>query len=144
MVSATHSGSRYRSLGWPPNKSGEPSDKWFAGKATCILIGNIGRLIGSIAAFPDARPDDAVLEIGIFTANGAWQWSKTLARTAVGKADTSPFVATARGTKFDIRFAKAIPYELDGGDRKKSKRLKIKIQPAAITFCVPNPAHTDQ
>jgi diacylglycerol kinase (ATP) len=112
-------------------------DKWFAGKATCVLVGNVGKLMGNIAAFPDAEPDDGLLEIGIVTAKGRWQWSKTLARTAAGKAATSPFVETARGTKFDVRFAKAIPYELDGGDRKATKRLKIRIQPAAITVCVP-------
>jgi diacylglycerol kinase (ATP) len=110
---------------------------WFAGKASCVLIGNVGKLMGGIAAFPDAEPDDGILEIGVVTAKGRWEWSKTLARTAAGKAATSPFVQTARGTKFDIRFTKTIPYELDGGDRKKTKRLKIKIRPAAITVCVP-------
>jgi diacylglycerol kinase (ATP) len=112
-------------------------EKWFTGKSSCILVGNVGKLMGNIAAFPDAQPDDGILEIGIVTAKGRWQWSKTLAKTAAGKASTSPFVETARGTKVDVRFAKAIPYELDGGDRKKTKRLRIKIRPAAITVCVP-------
>jgi hypothetical protein len=31
----------------------------------------------------------------------------------------------------------ATPYELDGGARKKAKRLKIRVEPAAITVCVP-------
>jgi len=114
--------------------------KWFTGKASCVLVANIGKLMGSIAAFPDAQPDDGLLEIGIVTAKGRWQWSKTLARTAAGKAADSPFVETGRGTKFDIRFAKAVPYELDGGDRKKVKRLKITIRPKAITVCLPSPA----
>jgi YegS/Rv2252/BmrU family lipid kinase len=112
-------------------------DKWFAGKASCVLVGNVGKLMGNIAAFPGAQPDDGILEIGIVTAKGRWQWSKTLALTAAGKASTSPFVETARGTRLDVRFAKAIPYELDGGDRKKTKRLKIKVRPAAITVCIP-------
>jgi diacylglycerol kinase (ATP) len=112
-------------------------DKWFAGKASCVLVGNVGKIMGNVAAFPTAEPDDGILEIGIVTAEGRWQWSKTLARTAAGKAPTSPFVETARGRKFDVRFAKAIPYELDGGDRKKTRRLKIKVRPAAITVCVP-------
>jgi len=111
--------------------------KWFAGKTSCVLVGNVGKIMGNVAAFPDASADDGLLEIGIVTAKGRWQWSRTLARTAVGSAAASPFVETARGRKFDIRFAKAIPYELDGGDRKKTKRLRIKVCPHALTVCVP-------
>jgi diacylglycerol kinase (ATP) len=112
-------------------------DKWFTGKASCVLVGNVGKLMGNIAAFPDARPDDGVLEIGVVTAEGRWQWTRTLARTATGNAPASPFVETSRGRKFDVRFSKAIRYELDGGDRPKTKRLKISVRPLGITVCVP-------
>jgi diacylglycerol kinase (ATP) len=112
--------------------------QWFAGKASCVLVGNVGKIMGNIAAFPDASADDGLLEIGIVTAKGRWQWSRTLARTAVGDATASPFVESARGRKFDIRFNKSIRYELDGGDRKKTKRLRIKVCPGALTVCVPS------
>jgi diacylglycerol kinase (ATP) len=112
-------------------------DKWFDGKSSCVLVANVGKVMGDIAAFPDAQPDDGLLEIGVVTAKGLWQWSRTLASTASGKAETSPFVETARGRKFDVRFSEPIPYELDGGDRKKTRRLKIKVRPAAVTVCVP-------
>ena len=111
--------------------------KWFNGKASCVLVGNVGKIMGNIAAFPDARPDDGILEVGVVTAQSRWQWSRTLARTAAGNAPSSPFVETARGKKIDVRFGKAIPYELDGGARKSTKRLKIKVRPDAITVCVP-------
>jgi diacylglycerol kinase (ATP) len=112
-------------------------DKWFDGKASCVLVGNVGRVLGNIAAFPDARPDDGLLEIGVVTAKGLWQWSRTLARTAAGDAPSSPFVETARGRKFDVRFSKPLPYELDGGARKKARRLRIRIRPESLTVCVP-------
>ena len=112
-------------------------DKWFDGKASCVLVGNVGRVLGNIAAFPDARPDDGLLEIGVVTAKGLWQWSRTLARTAAGDAPSSPFVETARGRKFDVRFSKPLPYELDGGDRKKVQRLRIKVRAESLTVCVP-------
>jgi diacylglycerol kinase (ATP) len=114
--------------------------KWFTGKTSCVLVGNVGTLMGALTAFPNAEPDDGVLEIGIVTAAGASQWLRTLARTAVGKADKSPFVRTTRGTKFDIRFAEKTAYELDGGDRKPKARLRVKVHPNAITVCVPEHA----
>jgi diacylglycerol kinase (ATP) len=112
-------------------------DKWFNGQASCVLFGNVGKVFGNVTAFPDARPDDGLLEIGIVTAKGRWQWSKTLARTVSGNAPASPFVETARGRKFDVRFSKPVPYELDGGDRKETRRLRVKVRPEAVTVCVP-------
>jgi diacylglycerol kinase (ATP) len=114
--------------------------KWFDGKASCVLVGNVGKLIADVAAFPGAEPDDGQLEIGVVTAQGAWQWSRALARTVVGKAERSPFVRVTRGKKFDVRFSKKTTYELDGGDRKPVTRLRIKVEPAAITVCVPVPS----
>jgi diacylglycerol kinase (ATP) len=115
-------------------------EKWFEGKTSCVLVGNVGKIMGDVAAFPEAEPDDGHLEIGVVTAQGALQWSRTLARTVTGKAEHSPFVNVTRGKKFDVRFARKTAYELDGGDRKPTARLKIKIQPAAITVCLPVPS----
>jgi len=32
---------------------------WYKGKASCILLGNVGKLFGGVEAFEDARPDAA-------------------------------------------------------------------------------------
>lgn len=110
---------------------------WFKGKASCLLVGNVGNVIGGISAFPDASPDDGRLNIGVVTASGALDWLRTLGRSAVGDVEGSPFVETTAGEVFDVRLGKALPYELDGGVRKKTKRLKCKVEPGAITVCVP-------
>jgi diacylglycerol kinase (ATP) len=110
---------------------------WFKGKASCLLIGNVGDVIGGISVFPDAQPDDGRLNIGVVTASGALDWVRTLGRSAIGDASASPFVETTTGRTFEIRLDKALPYELDGGARKKTKRLKGKVEPGAITVCVP-------
>jgi YegS/Rv2252/BmrU family lipid kinase len=112
-------------------------DKWFAGDASCVLVANVGRVLDKVSAFPDARPDDGLLDIGVVTAKGAWQWTRTLVRTAAGEPSSSPFVQTARGRAFDVRFAEPLPFELDGGDRKKTRRLKVKVHHQALTVCVP-------
>jgi hypothetical protein len=36
-----------------------------------------------------------------------------------------------------VSFDKATAYELDGGVRKATKKLRIKVRPASITICVP-------
>ena len=59
---------------------------WYKGKATCILLGNVGELFAGVEAFEDARPDDGMLELGVVNAEGLVQWTRTLARTAIGTA----------------------------------------------------------
>jgi YegS/Rv2252/BmrU family lipid kinase len=111
--------------------------RWFKGRASCVLIGNFGTLIGGIRAFPHARPDDGRLEVGVVRAANRREWARVLARTAVGKGETSPFVETTSGAKVRIGLDRVMPYEVDGGDRPRTADLKVKVVPAAVTVCVP-------
>jgi diacylglycerol kinase family enzyme len=110
---------------------------WFDGRATCVLAGNMGDVFGGISAFPDARPDDGRLDVAVCTANSLLDWARTITKTATGDPAKSPFVETTTAERIDVRLKKKAPYELDGGDRPKTKRLKIRVKPAAITVCVP-------
>ena len=95
-----------------------------------MLVGNVGTILGGIEAFEHARPDDGRLELGVVTAEGLLQWTRALGRTALGHAEKSPFVHTTSAKRIDVRMDEATPYELDGGDRKKTKRLEIRVEPA--------------
>lgn len=112
---------------------------WYKGKASCILLGNVGELFGGVEAFEDARPDDGKLELGVVTAEGPLQWGRMLARTAVGTASKSPFAQSTKAAAVKIKLNRKVLYELDGGDRSKAKTFKIKVEPRAITVCVPDP-----
>jgi diacylglycerol kinase family enzyme len=113
--------------------------RWFEGRAGCVLIGNVSKVIGGMEAFDDASPEDGRLELGVVTAKGAVQWLRALARTAVSSADRSPFVRTTKARTIRVRLDRKVPYELDGGDRKAKKQLKVDVRPAAVTICVPDP-----
>jgi len=113
---------------------------WYKGKASCILLGNMGRLFGGVEAFEDARPDDGKLEVGVVTAEGLVEWGRMLGRAAVGKASKSPFAQTTKAHSVKVKLNRKILYELDGGDRTKVKTFKAKVEPAAITVCVPGDA----
>jgi diacylglycerol kinase family enzyme len=113
---------------------------WYKGKASCILLGNMGRLFGGVEAFEDARPDDGKLEVGVVTAEGLVEWGRMLGRAAVGKASKSPFAQTTKAHSVKVKLNRKILYELDGGDRTKVKTFKAKVEPAAITVCVPGNA----
>lgn len=111
--------------------------RFFNGKVTCILIGNLSHIMANIEVFDDSQPDDGILEVGIVNAKSVTQWARTLGRVAAGRADKSPFVVTTRGKKITIRFDHPTAYELDGGSRKPVKKLRIRVDPLSATVCVP-------
>ncbi|TDB72052.1 diacylglycerol kinase family protein [Micromonospora sp. KC723] len=111
---------------------------WFDGEASCVLFGNVGTITGGVPAFDDARPDDGALEIGVSTASGAVDWARTLGRMATGRSEDSPFVRITRGRRVKVRFAEPKTYELDGGARGRTRRLRVKVVPGALTVCCPD------
>ena len=112
-------------------------ERFFQGPVSCVLAGNVGRVLGGIEAFPQARPDDGLLELGVVTAKNPGDWARTFSRLTLGQAERSPFVEVTRGTKVRVRFDRKIPYELDGGARPARRELRIKARPGSITICVP-------
>lgn len=113
---------------------------WFTGKASCVLIGNIGTLTGGLEVFPDASPSDGILELGVVTAKNWWQWVRVFSKVARGRTAAAPLIETTRGRKIVVKLRRKRRYELDGGTRPRTKRLKIRIEADAITLCVPVPS----
>ncbi len=97
----------------------------------------MGDVIAGISAFPDARPDDGVLDIGVITADSALDWLRTLTRSVVSDPAKSPFIQMTTGTSFDIRMKEPLLYEIDGSERGTTRHIKTKVKPGAITVCVP-------
>jgi len=110
---------------------------WFAGSLTCVLVGNMGQLIGGLAAFPDAQPDDGLLNVGVVTADSILDWARTVGFAAVGRPASSPFVQTTTGTSIDVELEDELPFEVDGGARRETAYLRVRLLPAAIEVCVP-------
>ena len=111
--------------------------EWYSGRASCILLGNVGSLFAGVTVFPDAAPDDGALELGIVTAESVTAWTRTIARAAVGDAQDSPFVRVTKARSVKVKLDRKVLYELDGGDRTKVKTIKAKVVPGAINVCVP-------
>jgi YegS/Rv2252/BmrU family lipid kinase len=112
-------------------------DLWYDDKASCILLGNVGSLFAGVDVFENAHPDDGVLELGVSNAEGLGDWARTMARTVVGAAETSPFVQATKAKKVVVELSRKVPYELDGGERGATKRIKAKVEPRALMVRVP-------
>ncbi|HWS35134.1 MAG TPA: YegS/Rv2252/BmrU family lipid kinase [Actinoplanes sp.] len=110
---------------------------WFDDEASCVLIGNVGTIHAGIQAFDDASPTDGWLDVGVATAHNALQWARTLGTMAVTRSDNSPFVRTTRARRIDVTLESKMEYELDGGDRAKTRSFTAEVVPEAVRICVP-------
>jgi YegS/Rv2252/BmrU family lipid kinase len=111
--------------------------RFFKGRMSCVLVGNVGKVLGGVEAFSGAQPDDGLLELGVVTAKNPVEWARALGRIALGNAEESPFVEVTRGRKFRIRFDRRVACELDGGSRPAVGKMRIKVHPSSIKICVP-------
>ncbi len=112
--------------------------RWFKGDATCVLLGNVGTILGGAHVFTDASPDDGWLDVGVTTAEGPVQWARVFGRVSTGHADESPFVQTTRAKRISIKVGEPLAYEVDGGARPETRRIKARVVSDAITVCVPD------
>jgi diacylglycerol kinase (ATP) len=110
---------------------------WYSGPASCILAGNVGALFGGVHVFADAEPDDGLIELAVVTAEGMAQWARTAARTLTGNPEQSPFFRMTKARKVKVKLNRKVLYEMDGGARTKVKAYRLKVEPGAVTVCVP-------
>ena len=117
---------------------------WFEGPTSCVLVGNVGTVIGGLKLFELASPTDGRLDVGVINAEGAFQWLRVLGRlVARAEIDKSPLVQSTQAKKIDVKFSKKLRYEVDGGARTKTRRLKIRIKPKSLIVCTPCDAAID-
>lgn len=114
--------------------------EWFDGDAGCVLVGNVGTVLGGLTAFPEAAPDDGVLELGVVMAEDRRDWARVLGRLIAGRPERSALTRMTAGREIEVTLESKVPYELDGGDRPKTKHLRFSVEPGALTVCVPEEA----
>ena len=110
---------------------------WYHGDAACVIVANVGTILGGLRAFPDASPTDGRLDVGVVSARSAMDWLRVLSSATMRRAAKSPLTKVASARKITIRFDRSLPWEVDGGDRDRMKEFKVKCIPAAIRICQP-------
>jgi YegS/Rv2252/BmrU family lipid kinase len=110
---------------------------WHEGPVGSILAGNVGNLFAGVQVFADARPDDGLLDVGIVTAESVAQWGRTVGRALVADVADSPFVHVTTAREVEIELDRKVRYEIDGGDRKKVRSLRLAVEPGAVRVRVP-------
>lgn len=114
-------------------------DPWYVGKASTVIVANVGTLIGGLTAFPDADPADGRLEVGVVHAENGLEWTRLLAAAILRRAKKSTFTETTTAERVRIEFDRTLPWQVDGGDRDRRAQFEIRCRPSAIRICRPRP-----
>jgi len=112
-------------------------ERWYDGRASSVLLANVGELFGQITLFDEADPADGHLDIGVLHAESLGEWTRLAGRALTGTVDRSPLLTTRPARRVDIWLNRRTAYELDGGARGTAKRIKVRVKPHALTVCVP-------
>ncbi|OIJ67316.1 diacylglycerol kinase [Streptomyces mangrovisoli] len=120
--------------------------------ARMVLIGNIGTVQGGLTLLPDARPDDARLDLLILDPRGPGGWPaalRTLLRPgAAVPRDGSDARGRTRGEggapvefltfrRAEFTFDAPQPRELDGDPVAAGRHLTAEVAPGALTMLLP-------
>ena len=60
--------------------------RFYKGRVSCVLVGNVAKVLGGVEVFSGAQPDDGLLELGVVTAKNPAEWVRALGRVVQGRA----------------------------------------------------------
>ena len=104
-------------------------EKWFDDKASCVLVANVGKIMGDDRRISrratrrrPARDRRRHRQGDVAVVASAGAYRRREAPTPLRSWKPPAAASSTCGSRDPI------PYELDGGDRKKTKRLRIKVR----------------
>jgi len=107
-------------------------ERWFTGRTSMVLVGNFGRVSGGLEVFPDAKPDDGLLDVAVLAAETGREWASVLWRLLRGKPQRPELVDRTQGREVRVTTRGARAYELDGEPRDPATRLEFTVRPGAL------------
>ncbi len=115
----------------------ETDEATWSGRTTLMLVGNCGTVSGGLTVFPDAEPDDGVLDVAVVTAGSLRDWLSVLTRMVLSRPQRPELVRRWRSSRVRVRLARPRAYELDGEVRPAATELEVHVEPGALGVRVP-------
>jgi diacylglycerol kinase (ATP) len=103
----------------------------------CVLAGNCGRLPGRIVVFPDARPDDGVLDTLVMPLTRWWQWAGVAAKGVLHVRRDVAALSYGRAHDLIVRPASPQPLHLDGDAVEAVDEARWRVAASALLVNLP-------
>ncbi|WP_370375986.1 diacylglycerol kinase family protein [Catenulispora sp. GAS73] len=110
-----------------------------------VVVGNVGGLHGGLSLFPDAEPDDGVLEVAVLAPRTALGWVPVAGSLLRGRGrgrgrdrdrDRSSAVERRRGRHIVVSGQHPLRREADGEPLADGPVLDVVVEPAALLLRV--------
>jgi YegS/Rv2252/BmrU family lipid kinase len=107
-------------------------------KAKSLLIANMGLIDNNIRAFPNAVPDDGIMEVGVLKASDAGELARLVASAVMeGTPDSDPAFDIYPCRSVEIKLAEPQLFECDGDISGRVGQLTAEIVPHAVRLRTP-------
>ncbi|MGK2349120.1 bifunctional phosphatase PAP2/diacylglycerol kinase family protein [Actinomyces sp. W5033] len=106
-----------------------------ARSAVMVLMGNVGTITGRMTIFPEARPDDGLLDLMVASPDRVTDWARLGTQILTGR-DSEGFRTTS-AARVLIETDDPVPFELDGDTVGSARRVEAVTEPGALTVVVP-------
>lgn len=97
--------------------------------ARTVVIGNVGALHGGLNLFPDARPDDGVLEVAVLAPRTVLGWIPTAARLLAKRKGSIP---VRKGKHIIVTADRTLRRETDGEALPDGRVMEVTVAPGAL------------
>jgi len=106
--------------------------------ARTVVVGNCGQLTGGVELFPDARPDDGILDVVTISPKGIAAWARVVADVLTRGDDAdAAHVHRRTGSELVIEVDPSQRAQVDGDVLPEAARVRITVAPAALLVRVP-------
>ena len=110
---------------------GEPETR----SAVMALLGNVGTITAGMNLFPDASPDDGVVDLMLASPERVTDWARLGAQILSGRQMEGFTIRRAR--RVAITTDEPVPFELDGDTAGTTRSLRVEVEPRALQVVVP-------
>ena len=106
-------------------------------RASEVIVGNVGRLQGSLPLLPDAQPDDGGLDVTVLTARGWASWLAVAAHVLLRRRSPTARVMRRAFRELRVDADHELPWELDGELMGRTRQLVVTVHPGQLLVRVP-------
>jgi diacylglycerol kinase family enzyme len=108
-------------------------------RAKSVLVANMGEILPKLKVFPEAKPDDGLIEVGVLKANGVADFLRLFFRALLGRPEEDPALDAYQAHDVLLEIGRDEPLQLDGDPIAAVRRLELKVAPGAIRIMMPRP-----
>ena len=101
-------------------------------KIRSVMIGNCGRIMGGVEIFPDAKVDDAVLDLLVLAPRGRLGWLGVVAGIFGRNKRETESVEYFQGKSAEITLEREQEFQLDGDHLGTGTHLVVTVEPEAL------------